>query len=286
MARGDRQVSVYLDPEVYAKAVRAARAEDRSVSKFVAHCVRRAVEGVSPGARGAAAAKTPASSPRPPADLTAPAAPAAPDLPPPFRVCVHCWAAIRTFSSICSDCGGAYPSPTEEEEVVVEESPPDESPPGTWMTEEEVKEWYRNAQAEADAMRTATDSPPDSSSDSPPDSPPDSSTDDLIKENPHELAHDSSSNPPPDPLEQSFHAEVADQVGFAMVDVPMDGPINAAEYDVPNDWVDRTGMTRAENLRRYGEDETLAYWPPIRKPHMDVDAPIDLSSLKLNGSGK
>jgi len=41
------------------------------------------------------------------------------------------------------------------------------------------------------------------------------------------------------------------------------GPITAKEFEVPKTWVDRGGITRAENLKRYGEDEDIEYWPPV-----------------------
>jgi hypothetical protein len=52
------------------------------------------------------------------------------------------------------------------------------------------------------------------------------------------------------------------------------GPITSKEFEVPPTWVARDGITRAENLKRYGEDEDIEYWPPVKEAHMDVDAPI------------
>lgn len=52
------------------------------------------------------------------------------------------------------------------------------------------------------------------------------------------------------------------------------GPITGAEFVVPATWVARDGVTRAENLKRYGEDETIEYWPPIAAAGLDVDAPV------------
>jgi len=43
---------------------------------------------------------------------------------------------------------------------------------------------------------------------------------------------------------------------------PAAGPITAAEYDVPGTWVDSGGHTRAQNVSRFGEDESVKYWPP------------------------
>jgi hypothetical protein len=64
------------------------------------------------------------------------------------------------------------------------------------------------------------------------------------------------------------------------VDEVAKGPVTAAEFDVPGDWVDRAGMPRAENLKRYGEDEAIEYWPPIAAKKLDVDAPLDLAAVK------
>ena len=57
------------------------------------------------------------------------------------------------------------------------------------------------------------------------------------------------------------------------------GPITAKEYDVPAGWVDAEGSTRAQNLKRYGEDEDVEYWPPVRESGLEVDAPIDLANV-------
>lgn len=57
------------------------------------------------------------------------------------------------------------------------------------------------------------------------------------------------------------------------------GPITAKEYDVPAGWVDAEGSTRAQNLKRYGEDEDVEYWPPVRESGLEVDAPIDLAAI-------
>lgn len=43
---------------------------------------------------------------------------------------------------------------------------------------------------------------------------------------------------------------------------PAAGPITAAEYEVPDTWVDNAGHTRKQNVERFGEDESVKYWPP------------------------
>jgi hypothetical protein len=50
-----------------------------------------------------------------------------------------------------------------------------------------------------------------------------------------------------------------------------EGPITSAEFDVPGNWCDARGETRAVNLERYGEDEAMEYWAPGYGPH---DAPV------------
>jgi hypothetical protein len=58
------------------------------------------------------------------------------------------------------------------------------------------------------------------------------------------------------------------------------GPITSAEYEVPGDWVDSAGVTRAQNLKRFGEDEAIEYWPKTNMPGMDLEAPLDVTALK------
>jgi hypothetical protein len=57
------------------------------------------------------------------------------------------------------------------------------------------------------------------------------------------------------------------------------GPITAREYDVPSTWVDSEGATRASNLKRYGEDEDVEYWPPVKESGLEVDAPVDMAAI-------
>jgi hypothetical protein len=52
------------------------------------------------------------------------------------------------------------------------------------------------------------------------------------------------------------------------------GPITSKDFVVPLTWVARDGVTRAENLKRYGEDEDIEYWPPVKASGLDVNAPI------------
>jgi hypothetical protein len=43
---------------------------------------------------------------------------------------------------------------------------------------------------------------------------------------------------------------------------PAAGPITSAEFEVPPAWVDSAGRTRKQNVERFGEDESVKYWPP------------------------
>lgn len=62
------------------------------------------------------------------------------------------------------------------------------------------------------------------------------------------------------------------------------GPVTSKEFDVPENWVDAAGATRAANLKRFGEDEAIEYWPPVEAPGLDIDAPVDLTGLKPHWS--
>ncbi len=67
--------------------------------------------------------------------------------------------------------------------------------------------------------------------------------------------------------------------GPVEVDEVPKGPVTAAEFEVPANWVDRGGVSRAVNLARYGEDEAIEYWPPILAPGLNVDAEIDTAAI-------
>ena len=50
----------------------------------------------------------------------------------------------------------------------------------------------------------------------------------------------------------------------APADIATQGPITAADYEVPSDWIDSAGSTRAANVDRDGEDESIEYFAPLR----------------------
>jgi hypothetical protein len=70
------------------------------------------------------------------------------------------------------------------------------------------------------------------------------------------------------------------QAPDAQMEIATRGPITSFEYDVPNNWIDSAGVTRAQNVKRFGEDEKIEYFPPIKAPGMDIEAPVDVTALK------